>query len=116
MAKVSAATLNKQATELLNLYVTLYVDKYGKAPTMNRFKQKWGFISIVEDYGHGVGKSIIEYYFKTSRVGHPIDYLLYNYEKLHTIMVELEQDEIKREEIRKETEARVKEWSTRGNK
>lgn len=115
MAKVSAATLNKQGTELLNLYVTLYVDKYGKSPTMNRFKQKWGFIGIVEDYGLPKGREIVEYYFKTSRIGHPIDYLLYNYEKLYNIMQELARDEVRREEIRRETEQRVKEWDAHGN-
>lgn len=116
MAKVTTATLNKQADELLNLYVSLYVDKYGKSPTINRFKQRWAFKDMIADYGLAPSKSVVEYYFSTGRVGHPMEYLLYNYDKLHRIMVDIKQDEVKREEIRRETEERVKEWEARGNK
>lgn len=116
MAKVTTATLNKQADELLNLYVSLYVDKYGKSPTVNRFKQRWAFKDMITDYGVSPCRAIIEYYFSTGRVGHPMEYLLYNYDKLHNIMVEIAQDEVRRAEIRQETEQRVREWEERGNK
>jgi hypothetical protein len=112
---VSEATVNKYTNELLALYVDLYSQKYGKAPMMNRFKQKWGFRGMYEDLGQAQAKKVINHYFNTGRVGHPIDYLLYNYEKLNQILIELEQDARKREELRKETEQRVREWEARGN-
>lgn len=111
----SEATINKYTNELLALYVNLYQDKYDKVPTMNRFKQKWGFRGMYEDLGLAQAKKVVEYYFRTSRVGHPIDYLLYNYEKLNVILIELEKDARDREKWRKETEQRVKEWEARGN-
>lgn len=112
----SEATVNKNARELLTLYVSLYQKKYNKAPEMNRFKQQWGFRAMYEDLGIAQARKIVEYYFRTARVGHPIDYLLYNYEKLNRILIELEKDARDREQWRKETEQRVKEWEARGDK
>lgn len=112
---VTEATLNKYAGELLNLYVELFEKKYNRKPEMNRFKQRWGFKGMYEDLGRETSKKVIEYYFGTSRPGHPIDYLLYNYEKLDKIIREREADAVEREKLRKQTEQRVKEWDARGN-
>lgn len=111
----SEATVNKNARELLTLYVSLYQKKYNKTPEMNRFKQQWGFRGMYEDLGRAQAVKVVEYYFRTSRPGHPIDYLLYNYEKLNRILTEIEKDARDREQWRKETEQRVKEWEARGN-
>ncbi len=113
---VAEATINKYTNELLALYIDLYSKQYGKTPVMNRFKQKWGFRAMYEDLGTAQAKRVIEYYFKTGRVGHPIDYLLYNYEKLNLILIEITQDAKDREELRKETERRVREWEANANK
>lgn len=112
---VTEATLNKYTNELLNLYIVEFKAKYGRAPEMNRFKQKWGFRGMYEDLGMEASKRVINYYFGTSRPGHPIDYLLYNYEKLDKVIREREKDAVERERLRKETEKRVKEWDARGN-
>lgn len=113
---VAEATINKYTNELLAMYIDLYAKQYGKTPVMNRFKQKWGFRGMYEDLGQAQAKKVIEHYFKTGRVGHPIDYLLYNYEKLNQILIELERDAKDREQLRKETEQRVREWEASGNK
>lgn len=107
---VTEATINKNARELLTLYVTLYQDKYGKTPVMNRYKQLWGFKGMYEDLGKARATQVIEHYFKTGRARHPLEYLLYNYERLNTILAEIEKDAVDREAIRRETEQRVKEW------
>jgi hypothetical protein len=113
---VAEATINKYTNELLALYIDRYTSLYGKTPVMNRFKQKWGFRAMYEDLGLAQAKKVIEHYFKTERFGHPIDYLLYNYEKLNLILIELEKDAVDREQLRKETEQRVREWEASGNK
>lgn len=110
---VAQATLTKQANALITLYANEYADKYSKAPVMNRFRDKWGFQGMVEDLGYGRAQEVVKYYFRTSRVGHPLQYLLYNYEKLDQILKELAEDEVKREELRKLTEKRVAEWEAR---
>ena len=110
---VSQATLVKYGNALINLYTTTYSEKYGRAPVINRHRDKWGFQSMAEDLGYERSKEVIEYYFRTGRVGHPLQHLLYNYEKLDTILKELAEDEVKRAELRKMTEQRVKEWQER---
>lgn len=112
---VTEATMNKYATELLNLYVSLYQEKYASSPKMNRHKHRWGFKAMYEDFGLPQSKRIIQYYFRTQHLGHPLEYLLYNYENLCEMMIAVEQDAIKREELRAETEKRVREWEARGN-
>lgn len=111
---VSQATLTKQGNALVTLYVSEFVEKYsGKTPTINRHRDKWGFQSMVEDLGYERARQVVQYYFKTGRVGHPLQYLLYNYEKLDAILKELAEDEVKREELRKLTEKRVAEWEAK---
>lgn len=114
---VAAATLKKQGNDLLNLYVQLYVEKYGKAPKMNRHKYSWGFKDMVEDYKFDRAKQIVEYYFTTVESGHPVDQLLYNYEKIEESLTDVEKDRVLRAELLVETEKRAREWRERnGNK
>jgi hypothetical protein len=115
---VAEATINKYATVLLTQYVTLYQEKYGKNPIdLNRYRDKWIFRNMYEDLGKDQAKKVVDYYFKTSRVGHPIKYLGNNYDRLSRILDELERDEADRILLRKETEQRVKDWEEKsGNK
>ena len=106
----SAAALAKQANGLVTLYVNLWADKYNDAPAVNRHRDKWGFQDMVEDLGYDRAKEVITYYFQTGRPGHPLKHLLMNYDRLHKLLLEIEQDEIDRVRLRKETEQRVKEW------
>lgn len=114
---VAQATLNKQANALITLFVRLWKEKYPKSePQINRYREKWGFQSMVEDLGYSRAQEVVEYYFKTGRVGHPVQQLLFNYDKLHKVMTEIAEDEAKRAELRAATEKRVREWeSARGN-
>ena len=107
---VSEATINKYANLLLNEYIDFYTKKYGCAPEMNRYRDKWGFRGMYEDLGNKQASRVVEYYFKTGRIGHPLQYLLYNYDKLNQILNELDKDAEDRIKLRKETEARVKKW------
>lgn len=107
---VAATTLAKYGNDNLNLYIELYTEKYGKPPVLNRHKLKWGFQDMVKDLGNAGAKQTIRYYFETGRVGHPVDQLLYNYDDLYKTSVEVEEDEKKREELRKQTEQRVRAW------
>ena len=110
---VSQSTLTKQANALVTLFIQQYVEKYGKEPTINRFREKWAFQDMIGDLGYENARILIEYYFKTGRAGHPVQYLLYNYDKLDKIRKEVAEDAIKRAEIRRATEKRVKEWEAK---
>ena len=107
---VAQSTLTKQANGLVTQYIKNWTDKYGKAPVINRYKEKWGFQDMVQDLGYERAKEVVDYYFNTGRLGHPTTYLIYNYETLHKIMLEREADRENMARLAKETEQRVKEW------
>jgi len=107
---VTEATINKHATALLDHYVQCYTEKYGQAPTVNRYRDRWGFRNMYEDLGPAQAKMVVEYYFKTQRPAHPMMQLFNNYDRLSTIMNDQNNDEQNRMRLTKETEQRVKEW------
>lgn len=109
---VSEATLKKHMNSLVTLYLKHYVEKYDRQPAaFNRHRDKWGFESMVQDLGYERAQEVVEYYFKTNRPLHPVQYLLYNYDKLDILMKEYAKDELDRAELRRLTEKRVKEWN-----
>jgi hypothetical protein len=103
------AVVNKQANGLYTLYQKKYTEKYGRGPNGNRYRAKWGLRDMLEDYSYEDCKNIVEYYFRTGKQGHPIDFMLVNYDRIYEFMLERLEDERKREEIRKQTEERVRE-------
>ncbi len=107
------STITKYAKSLQNCYVGLYAEKYNKAPVMNSHRDLWGFKSMYSDLGEKRAQQVIEFYFNTGKLGHPLQYLLYNYDKLHKTLAEIEQDEIKRLKIRQQTAQRVREWEAK---
>lgn len=112
---VAQTTLNKQANALITLYIAEFKHKYNREPVTNRYRERWGFLSMIEDLGYERAREVVEYYFKTSRIGHPVNGLLQNYDRLHKILNEIAEDEANRERLRRETEERVREWTARGN-
>lgn len=110
----SQATLNKQANALISLYIKEYTDKYKRAPQVNRYREKWGFISMVEDLGYERAREVVSYYFTTGNVGHAVQKLLQNYDRYSRTLTEIAEDKVRRAELRRETEIRVREW-LRGN-
>lgn len=104
----------KYGNALVTHYLKLWKEKYpGVTPKVNRYAVKWGFMDVADSVGFERAKEIIDYYFKTSRPGHPIQWFLYNFDKLDAIMEEVEADELKKAAVRAETKARVEEWERR---
>ena len=104
--------VSKQATHtLITHFLKNYRERYDSDPRdFNRFRDQWGFQAMIEQYGPAGAKKVVDYYFATRRPGHPVSYLLYNYERLNAIMVDKEKDEAERARLRAESEKRVKEW------
>lgn len=108
-------TPKQQSNGVIDSYVKLYTAKYGSAPRINRYKEQWGFTDMVKDLGYARALEVVEYYFTTSKFGHPIQYLLYNYERYDRLMIERAEDDAKRAEIRELTRQRVEEMEQNGN-
>ena len=68
---------------------------------------------MISDLGYGGAQKTIEYFFRTDKSGHPVQFLLQNYVTIHKFMEEKEIDEAKRAELRRLTEQRVKEWDAK---
>ncbi|XAO35249.1 hypothetical protein SEA_FRANCOB_53 [Streptomyces phage Francob] len=105
----------QNANALITLYIQCFTEKYSRKPNINRYRVKWGFQDMVEDLGYQRCREVVEYYFKTGRQGHQIEFLLMNYEKISEVYEEKQEDERKRAELRKQTEERVKELESKSD-
>ena len=84
---------NKEPYILISLYQNLYKDKYGRAITINKFREKWAMQDVIDSVGFDKAKELLVYYFKTTKSGHPISFFFYNFDKLDYVKTEREKDE-----------------------
>jgi len=99
----------KLAYGLVGFYCALYKQVYGKAPVVNRYREKWAMQDVIDSIGYDRAKELLEYYFKSSRPGHPLQWFFYNFEKIDLTLTQIEQDKIRRELIRAKTKTMVEE-------
>jgi hypothetical protein len=108
---MNEATLRKYSQALVTRYVKKYTEKYGKPPTdLNRYRDRWGFQGMVEDFGKDRAEQIMDFYLESNRPNHPVGYLLFNYDKVNETMIKFEEDIEVRKRIMEETRKRVEEW------
>lgn len=102
----------KAAQALITYYVKKYTEKYGTQPNLNRYREKYGMADVVDSVGYDRGKVIMDYYFdKVEKPGHPIIFYFYNFDKIDTLMKQLDEENIKRKEVMRRTAERVKEFN-----
>lgn len=97
----------KLAYGLVGLYCALYKETYNKTPVVNRYKEKWAMQDVVDSVGYDRAKQLLEYYFKAAKNGHPLTWFFYNFEKLDINLVQIEEDNERRELIRQKTKQMV---------
>lgn len=100
----------QQAHALLSHYIKLYTGKYNRAPVINRFKEKWAMIDVIDSVGGARAKELLEYYFRTTNPGHPLQWFFYNFDRLHENEQKEAEDRRKRDKLRAETKARVEQF------
>ena len=83
----------KEPYVLIGLYETLYKEKYGKKPTMNKFREKWAMKDVIDSVGLDRAKEILIYYFTLTKGGHPLQFFFYNFDKIDYLKSEREKDE-----------------------
>jgi hypothetical protein len=99
--------INQQANALISSYVKQYEEKYKAKPSVNRYRDKWGFVSAIEDLGYGDTGKALAYFFTCDSPGHVLQVFFTNYDKLHITRLRVEEDARRRAKIRKETALRV---------
>ena len=99
----------KLAYGLVSLYCTMYKEKYGKSPVVNKYREKWAMQDVIDSVGYDRAKVLLEYYFKVTNRGHAISWFFYNFEKLDITLQQAEEDKTRRELIRSKTRAMVEE-------
>ena len=103
----------QQANALMTKYCALWKEKYGKAKVINRHKMKWAMMDFIESVEYDRAESILAYYFRTARPGHPLEWLMYNFEDLLDTMEKRAKDDEDRAKARELTKRRVEEWKER---
>lgn len=106
-----SAKTNQQANALLTLYSSLYTKRYKTAPTMiNRYRDKWGMVDVIESVGYDRAKELLEYYLGTSRATHPLQWFFYNFDTIDKTMEDEKADGNERRKVMLETKKRAEEW------
>jgi hypothetical protein len=100
---------NKEPYILITHYQNLYKNKYGRVPSINKFREKWGMQDVIDTVGFNRAKELLDYYFTTSKYGHPIQFFLYNFDKIDQINREVEKDKVNRKVLREATKKLVEE-------
>lgn len=101
------AANNKEPYILISLYENLYKDKYGKKPRINKFREKWAMQDVIDSVGYDRAKELLEYYFRTSKSGHPLSFFFYNFDRIDVIKTEIERDKANRNMLREQTKKLV---------
>ena len=100
---------SKLTYSLFSLYETLYAQKYSKKPRINKYKEKWAMGDVIDSIGFDRAKELLEYYFKVTKQGHPLQWFFYNFDRLDAMLIQSQADEIKRKKMREATKKMVEE-------
>jgi hypothetical protein len=98
---------SKEPYILLTLYQNLYKEKYNKAVTINKFREKWAMQDVIDSVGYTRAKELLEYYFGLTKNGHPLQFFFYNFDKMDALKIEIEKDKEKRRLLLEETKKMV---------
>jgi len=101
------AVKSKEPYILIGLYETLYFQKYGKKPRLNKFREKWAMQDVIDSVGYDRARELLEYYFKTSKNGHPLNFFFYNFDRIDQVESDMRRDKENRAMLREQTKKLV---------
>lgn len=99
----------KEPYILIGLYQALYKERYNKSISLNKFREKWAMQDVIDSVGFDRAKELLIYYFSTSKVGHPIQFFYYNFDKIDQVKKEIDRDRLNRNMLLEETKRMVEE-------
>lgn len=99
----------KQPYMLIDLYIRIQTNKTGRAPVVNRYKEKWGFQDMIDSIGYDRSVEVIKFYFETRNNWTPA-HLFSIFDKLDESLRKRDADRERRAILREETRLRTEEW------
>ncbi len=88
---------------LIAYYEDLYSQKYSRKPKINRFREKWAMQDVIDSVGYDRARELLDYYFRTGKNGHPLNFFFYNFDRIDQVEKEREKDRINRSRLRQQT-------------
>ena len=101
------AVKNKEPYMLISYYEDLYSQKYSRKPKINRFREKWAMQDVIDSVGYDRARELLDYYFRTGKNGHPLNFFFYNFDRMDQVEKEREKDRINRSMLRQQTKTLV---------
>ena len=92
---------------LIAYYEDLYSQKYSRKPKINRFREKWAMQDVIDSVGYNRARELLDYYFRTGKNGHPLNFFFYNFDRMDQVEKEREKDRINRSRLRQQTKTLV---------
>jgi hypothetical protein len=101
---------NKEPYILLTIYMALYEQRYGKKPRINKYKEKWAMQDVLDSLGSfDQAKDVLNYYFRTGKNGHPLNFFYNNFDRLEDMMIQINKDVANRARLLEQTRKLVEE-------
>ena len=76
-------------------------------PALNKYKEKWAMQDVVDSIGYQRALELLRYYFTTGKIGHPLTFFFYNFDKMDILEKELQADRTNRKVLRQQTKKLV---------
>ena len=92
----------KEAFGMLSYFANNWKTKYGKVLTINKYKENWAMISLIEDFGEDQVEKAIDYYFTLTKDGHPLVWFYNNCDTIIKTLTEKQRDDKLRAERREQ--------------
>jgi hypothetical protein len=97
----------KEPYILISLYQSLYKQKYGSVPKINKFREKWAMQDVIDSVGIDRAKDILVYYFSLPKGGHPLQFFFYNFDRMDSAIEDGKKDKERRRLLLEETKHMV---------
>ncbi|MGA1256624.1 MAG: hypothetical protein ACO3YX_06370, partial [Candidatus Nanopelagicaceae bacterium] len=70
-------------------------------------REKWAMQDVIDSVGYDRARELIEYYFKTSKNGHPLNFFFYNFDRIDQVESDARRDKANRAMLREQTKKLV---------
>ncbi len=102
-----AAKQDTRPYQLIDLFVLVYQTKYGKKPTVNKYRDRWGFTDMIDSIGYERSVEVVKYFLSIDRPTHTLVWLFNNFDRLDEQIKVRDEDRKRRAKMLSETKKRV---------